>query len=220
VLFDAAETLFTTRGTVGEIYASIARQYGSTADPDLIQAAFIRHFKGAGPVSVGDEKPFWKDVVYRVFDEVGMVENFDAFFDKVYERFHGSQGWMLFPETFDVLKELKNRGLKLGIISNFDSRIYSVLEGLGIRDYFDAVTISSEAGYAKPSREIFNQAVRSLDVPTSSVLLVGDSIYDDVIPAIEAGLAAVLIDRKNRHGSQTRLRRIASLEAVLSEVTS
>lgn len=220
VLFDAAETLFTTRGSVGEIYAGIARQYGSKADPDLIQAAFIRHFRGAGPVSVGDEKQFWKDVVYRVFDEVGMVENFDAFFDQVYERFQGLQGWMLFPETFDVLKGLRTLGLKLGIISNFDSRIYPVLDSLGIREYFDSVTISSEAGYAKPSREIFDQAVRSLNVPASTILLVGDSIYDDVIPAIHAGLSAVLLDRRDRHASQARLRRIASLEDVISEVTS
>src|SRR5262245_23458173 len=52
VLFDAAETLFSTRGSVGEIYAGVARQFGSQAEPDGIQAAFARHFRGAGPLSV------------------------------------------------------------------------------------------------------------------------------------------------------------------------
>ena len=46
VLFDAAETLFTTRGSVGEIYGSIARKYGSQASSDTIQDAFRRHFRG------------------------------------------------------------------------------------------------------------------------------------------------------------------------------
>src|SRR5262245_26807156 len=136
VLFDAAETLFTTRGSVGEIYASIARRYGSQADARDIQTAFVRHFRGAGPVSVQDEKHWWKEIVFRVFSDVGMVDNFDDFFEHLYNNFRDSQGWMLFPETMDVLKELKKLGLKLGIISNFDTRLYSVLDALGIRHLF------------------------------------------------------------------------------------
>ena len=56
VLFDAAETLFTTRGSVGEIYGSLAQQYGSKAPTDAIQAAFARQFRGAGPLSQQDQK--------------------------------------------------------------------------------------------------------------------------------------------------------------------
>ncbi len=219
VLFDAAETLFTTRGSVGEIYASIARQYGSKADPKLIQAAFVRNFQGTGPVSVQDQKRWWKEIVYRVFSEVGMVENFDEFFDRVYDKFRDSQGWMLFPETLDVLKALKQLRLKLGIVSNFDTRIYSVIESLGIREFFDAVTLSSETGYSKPDPEIFEVAVRALDVTPAVVLLVGDSLHDDIEPALQAGLSAILIDRKNRYAANTRVRRILSLKEVIPEVT-
>jgi putative hydrolase of the HAD superfamily len=219
VLFDAAETLFTTRGSVGEIYAAIARQYGSTAAPDLIQAAFRRHFRGSGPLSIQDEKMFWKDVVYRVFNEVGMVKDFDAFFDLVYEKFRGAQGWMLFPETLDTLKQLKSLELKLGIISNFDSRIYPVLESLDIRDFFDAVIISSEVGYAKPSRQIFAAAVQALAVPAEEILMVGDSLDDDVDAAARCGLKAILVDRRNRH-AVAPFRRISLLTEVVHEVTS
>src|SRR5229473_5301738 len=102
VLFDAAETLFTTRGSVGEIYGSVARKYGSQTPPDVIQAAFARQFRGAGPLSVQDQKLWWKDIVRRVFTEVGMLKNFDQFFDEVYDKFRDSQGWVLFPETIDV----------------------------------------------------------------------------------------------------------------------
>jgi putative hydrolase of the HAD superfamily len=219
VLFDAAETLFTTRGSVGEIYAAFGRQYGSRADADDIQAAFVRHFRGAGPVSVQDEKRWWKDIVYGVFSDVGMVRNFDEFFDRVYDNFRDAQGWMLFPETLDTLKQLKSLGLKLGVISNFDTRIFSVLDALGIRDFFDAITVSSEVGYSKPDRGIFDAAVRALGVPASAVLLVGDSPHDDVEAAIGAGLSAVLIDRNNRHPAKTHLRRITSLTEVIHEVS-
>src|SRR3954462_8642182 len=99
VLFDAAETLFTTRGSIGELYGGVARQCGSTADDASIQAAFLRQFQHSGPISTDTEKEWWRQVVHRVFSEVGMIENFDQFFEKVYDQFRDSRGWRLFPET-------------------------------------------------------------------------------------------------------------------------
>src|SRR6476646_4504696 len=175
VLFDAAETLFTTRGSVGEIYAGVARKYGSQASSEDIQAAFLNNFRGAGPLTASDQKGWWKDLVYRVFSQVGMFENFDRFFDEVYDRFRDSQGWVLFPESLAVLEQLKQWRLKLGIISNFDSRIYSVLDSLGIRQFFDAVVLSSETGYCKPDAEIFAAGSSAIGVDPSEALFVGDS---------------------------------------------
>jgi len=215
ILFDAAETLFTTKGSVGEIYGSIARQYGSNASTDAIQAAFARQFRGAGPISTQDQKQWWKDVVYRVFSEVGMVHNFDQFFDQVYDRFRDSGGWVLYPETTEVLAELKERGFKLGVISNFDDRAYSVMRSLNILRFFDSVTLSSETGYCKPDREIFEAAVRALGVDAAKILLVGDSLQDDVEAAMRAGLSAVLIDRRDRHETIKHVQRISSLQDVL-----
>src|SRR5262245_43486001 len=60
VLFDAAETLFTTRGSVGEIYGEVARQFGSTTPSSEIQAAFVRQFRHSGPLAREDEKEWWK----------------------------------------------------------------------------------------------------------------------------------------------------------------
>ena len=216
ILFDAAETLFTTKGSVGEIYGSIARQYGSNAHTDDIQAAFARQFRGAGPLSTHDQKRWWKDVVHRVFSEVGMVNNFDQFFDQVYDRFRDSGGWVLYPETTEVLAELKQRGLKLGVISNFDDRAYSVMRSLNILQFFDSVTLSSETGYCKPDREIFDAAVRALGVVAAEILLVGDSLHDDVEAGMRAGLSAALIDRRNRHEEVKHIPRISSLKDVLS----
>src|SRR5215471_5235971 len=218
VLFDAAETLFTTRGSVGEIYGSIARQYGSTASDETIQAAFARQFRGAGPLSVEDQKRWWKNVVHGVFTEVGMVDDFDKFFERLYDRFRDSEGWVLFPETIEVVTELKNRGLKLGVISNFDNRAYTVMRSLEILHLFDAVTLSSETGHCKPDREIFDAAVRALGIPASEVLLVGDSLQDDVEAGIRAGLAAVLIDRRNRYATVSSVTRISSLRDLMSMI--
>jgi putative hydrolase of the HAD superfamily len=219
VLFDAADTLFTTRGTVGEIYHSVAVQYGTPASAEEIQAAFIRQFRHSGPLTTNDEKEWWKSVVHRVFSDVGMVENFEKFFDEVYDKFRGAQGWHLFPETREVLEDLRARQLKLGVISNFDSRLYSVMDDLDIRGYFDSVTISSETGYAKPQPEIFHVAVRSLDVLPGRILFAGDNLLDDYQAGRNAGLEAFLLDRSGRYAEMKAVHRIQTLLDLLPKLT-
>jgi putative hydrolase of the HAD superfamily len=218
VLFDAAETLFTTRGTVGEIYGEVARNYGNTASPAEIQAAFMRQFRHSGPLTSDNEKLWWKDVVYRVFTDVGMVSDFDRYFDDVYEQFRDSRGWKLFPETLDVLKELQRLQYKLGIISNFDSRIYSVLQSLNISSYFDSITISSQTGFAKPHPEIFKAAIRAAGVPANRILFVGDNLTDDVQAGAAAGMHTILIDRNGQHSGSKSAKSIQNLTDLLNHV--
>lgn len=218
VLFDAAETLFTTRGTVGEIYGEVAQRYGSTSKASDIQSAFIRQFRHSGPLTSDNEKQWWKDVVYRVFNDVGMVYNFDQFFDEVYEHFRDGRGWRLFPETVEVLKELRRLQYKLGVISNFDSRVYSVMESLKILSYFDSITISSETGYAKPHPEIFKAAIRAAGIPGNRILFVGDNLADDVQAGAAAGLHTLLIDRQGRYSGSAGVPTIQNLRQVINEL--
>ena len=215
VLFDAAETLFTTRGSVGEIYAGVARRFGSTAQPTEIQEAFRRNFPHSGPLHPNDEKQWWKTVVRNVFDEVGMLRDFDQFFDEIYDLFRDSRGWMLFPETADVLDACRHHGMKLGLISNFDSRLYSVLKDLRIDSFFSSITICSETGYAKPQPEIFHAAIASLRTTPDRILFAGDSLVDDYTAGQSVGLDAVLVDRSGRYPAMRSIKRIASLTDLL-----
>jgi putative hydrolase of the HAD superfamily len=144
-----------------------------------------------------------------------MVEDFDRFFDEVYDLFRDSRGWMLFPETRQVLEELRRHQLKLGVISNFDSRLYSVLKDLGIDSLFDAVTICSEVGFAKPQPQIFHAALRALGVASERTLYTGDSLVDDFQAGENAGLTAYLLDRGARYAGMRSVRRITSLKELL-----
>jgi len=218
VLFDAAETLFTTRGTIGEIYSEVARKYGSTALPTEIQAAFLRQFQHSGPLTTDNEKQWWSEIVFRVFDDVGMVSNFERFFEEVYEEFRDARGWRLFPETLDVLQELRRLEFKLGVISNFDSRIYTVMRSLKILSFFDSITISSETGFAKPHPEIFQAAIRKTDVPAARILFVGDNLADDVQAGAKAGLHTILIDRNGRHTGSVSVETVQNLRELLNQV--
>jgi putative hydrolase of the HAD superfamily len=210
IFFDAAETLFHVNGTVAEIYLRYAVEFGYQQKKDSvlsISQAFRRAFHDAPPpvFAVSDptqikhsERLWWFDVVHNVFYRVGMFERFDEFFDRVFDVFADPASWKLFPDTLPALTDLRGHGLELGIISNFDSRLFSVLRGLGIAEIFDTVTISSLARAAKPSPKIFELALEKHAVDPGEAMHVGDSMRDDVEGATEAGLRAVLLAREEK----------------------
>ena len=128
-----------------------------------------------------------------------MFEGFDEYFDEVFHAFEGPTYWNLYPETLSVLKRLKEAGAELGVISNFDSRLFTVLRGLGLSDLFDTVTISTLSHVAKPSSRIFQLALEKHAVDPDEAIHVGDSVRDDLEGARRAGVHAALIDRKGEH---------------------
>jgi len=213
VFFDAADTLFQVHGSVAEMYLHHAVQFGFRQKPDSvteIAQAFRRAFQEAPPPVFAVTEPtlikqserlWWFDIVHNVFYRVGMFQRFDEFFDQVFHAFEDHRSWRLFPETTAILAQLKARDLELGIISNFDSRLFTVMRGLGIADNFDTVTISSLAQAAKPSPKIFHLALEKHAVDAEEALHVGDSLREDVEGAKKAGLHAVLL---NRNAAQQR----------------
>lgn len=225
IFFDAAETLFKTRGSVGDIYLKIAKKYGSEAAKETIDNAFFNAFKKQPPPlfpqevppdeRVAIEKGWWYDVVKGVFTEVGMFPSFEDYFQEVYTVFKGSQGWELFPETIEVLTEIRKKGYQTGMITNFDTRVYEVNRALGIDDLIDSMTLSSEAGAPKPDPRIFKKALESHRVKPEEALHVGDSLSDDVRGALKTGLQAVLIDRHGLFKAEKDYVRIESLVELL-----
>lgn len=207
VFFDAADTLFHVHGSVGEIYLRHAIEFGFSRKPDSLSAikqAFSRAFREAPPPVFATADPvrlkqserlWWFDIVHNVFYRVGMFERFDEFFDHVFRVFEDHGSWRLFPETVSTLTRLKAQGLELGIISNFDSRLFSVLRGLGIAETFDTVTISSLAQAAKPAPQIFHSALEKHAVDPEEALHIGDSLREDVEGGRKAGLHVALVNR-------------------------
>ena len=93
------------------------------------------------------------------------------------------------PEVPRVLEAIRAMGLKIGLISNVCSRgqVPTNLEAYGIRHYFDPVVLSSEYGRRKPDPAIFHHAASLANVPTSSVVYVGDRAARDISGARRAG---------------------------------
>jgi putative hydrolase of the HAD superfamily len=227
IFFDAVGTLFDVKGSVGEVYLNYAKKYGVPATEETqraLNAAFKQTIKEVPlPVFSVDrpeklkqcERLWWFDVVHAVFYRVGMFEGFDEFFDEVYEAFGQSTHWEVFPETREVLTQLKKQGFELGIISNFDTRFFDISRALELHVFFDSVTISSLAGAAKPDTKIFLYALDHHMLLPQEALHVGDHPIEDFEGALRAGLHAVLIDRAiNKRPENHRMTSLAQLKAL------
>ncbi len=115
---------------------------------------------------------------------------------------------------------MRRDGYQLGVVSNFDYRLYHILEGLGLSEAFDSITISSEAGWAKPDPRIFEVALTRHGVTAGEALHVGDVPQLDAAGAQAAGIAAVLIDPEAAAARVTngRVVTIKSLRGVIDAI--
>ncbi len=147
------------------------------------------------------EKEFWKEVVRLIFDRTGALVQFregqfDRYFDHLFEYFATAAGWTIYPDVVPVLGELKRRGFILGLITNFDRRVFKLIEALDLSRFIDSITIPALAGAAKPEAAIFEYALARHGLQASEAVQVGDSLRDDVEGARAAGLRGVLIEDK------------------------
>ena len=152
----------------------------------------------------------------RQFSRFEPIHDYDAFFDELYDTFASPESWELFPEVTEVLSSLKNRGYKLGVISNWDSRLPGILQGQHIDEYFTDIVISSQVGFEKPDSRIFQLAVDRMSIPAHKAVHVGDDPLLDYRGAFEAGLYPCLVDRKNIHNGDIRtIKNLRELLAII-----
>jgi len=99
---------------------------------------------------------------------------------------------VLMDGTLDVLDRLKRKNVKLGLITNGSPHAqHSKIDKAQIRDYFDAVIVSGEAGFHKPDKRIFELALSRLDAKAEHSWYVGDHPRNDIFGATSAGLNAI-----------------------------
>lgn len=206
VCLDAAGTLFHLRGSLGAIYAEHAEAHGLLTDdslPERLERRFHQRFAEMPPPAyrTGDrvhndrvDRDWWRKLVEGVFEGLGAMD-FESFFDDVYALFADATAWKVYPEVPATLTALRQAGLKLVVVSNFDARLFPVCEGLGLRSAVDGVLIAAEAGAAKPDAAIFHAALRRFGTHPDRAVHVGDSWREDVLAAAAAGLHAVHLQR-------------------------
>jgi putative hydrolase of the HAD superfamily len=216
IFLDAVGTLFGVQGSVGEQYAEVASRFGVTLAAEAVNQAFFTSFKAAGsPAFPGfdfrkgpalqnraelraKEYTWWFNIAVQTFEQVDALHqfsDFEAFFAALFDHFATIAPWELYPDVPIALKRWQRSGISLGVVSNFDSRIYSVLQGLELLDYFASVTISTEAGIAKPNSQIFEVALHKHGCLPQTAWHIGDSFAEDYQAACQVGLRGIWLRR-------------------------
>jgi putative hydrolase of the HAD superfamily len=223
ITFDAAGTLLRPHPSVGAVYREVALRHGRDYAAADLDRAFPLAFSRASKTrtrssSEKAEREFWTEVIVATISRVGpMPADAPRFCAELWETFARGSRWHVFPDVERVLKTLRSRGYTLGVLSNWDGRLHSVLAETGLRPFFNAVVISSEAGAEKPDEKIFRAAESSLCVLPDQCLHVGDSRKHDVDGARRSGWRALRV----RHDDHACLDdEIPDLPALLDHLPS
>ena len=111
-------------------------------------------------------------------------------------------GWSTVdPEAGAVLRTLRERGYRLGLLSNtwWAADWHNAdLAAHGLASLLDVIVYTSDLPHSKPHRTVFAEVARRLDVETDECVMIGDRMVDDVSGALEAGMRAVW--RRNQSG--------------------
>ena len=154
----------------------------------------------------------WVGMYSLLCRKLGIEEEAETLALRVYEEFGYPSRWRAFDDVMPAFKRLRDeRGLKLGVISNWDRRLATVLAGLGLSNMLDVVVSSAVVGLHKPDPRIFEYACDQIGVDARECVHVGNHHYADMLGARSVGMTPVLIDRA---GVETRVPAVRTLSEI------
>jgi putative hydrolase of the HAD superfamily len=194
ITFDVGGTLIQPWPSVGHIYAEVAARHGLPGiSAETLNRQFAAAWKNLREFNYSSSE--WHSLVNQTFLGLTQVPVSGSFFSDLYDRFAQADAWRIFDDVLPALQFLKSRGLKLGIISNWDERLRPILRQLNLDHFFQTIVVSCEVGQCKPSAAIFRRAAQKLELQPSEILHIGDSPGLDVAGASAAGLQSLLLSR-------------------------
>ncbi len=206
VFFDLYHTLLGYDPPREELQAGALKEFGIEVNPEALRRPLVVAdeyiYREHSRQSLGKRSNEERMVVWAQYERILLRE---AGIEADGRLISGLLGKMnqfelkqvLFDDVLPALTGLKNRGLILGLISNVDQDITALLDKLGLTAWLQVVVTSLDAGFNKPSPEIFQEAVKRAGVQPDEAIYVGDQYEIDVIGANKAGMKGILIDRGN-----------------------
>ncbi len=221
VLFDAGGVL------VDLDYAYVRRLIGRLQDPPEVAALsrseararleIEKRVKEGGRVGEA-----WRDYFHSILGENGVpAEAQSGIIDTLWEAHqrHGLWG-VAIPGSVDVVKELRSKGYRVGVVSNAEGRVERDLGNAGYEGLFETVVDSHLVGVEKPDKRIFEIALERMDgTRPETTVFIGDVPSVDVAGARNAGLAPILLDRHDLYADvqAPRLASTKDLPLLLDE---
>jgi len=194
ITFDAGGTLIEPWPSVGHIYAEVAARFGlSGITAEALNERFAANWQRLKNFNY--TRAEWSKLVDETFAGLVQKAPSQTFFSELYSHFGRAQSWRIFDDVPATLEALASHQLRLAVISNWDERLGPLLSELGLDKYFEAIIISCDVGFCKPSPVIFEQAAGKLGLPHGRILHVGDSVVTDIEGAKKAGFQTLELRR-------------------------
>jgi putative hydrolase of the HAD superfamily len=218
VTFDVGGTLIEPWPSVGHVYAEVAARHGlKMFSAEQLNGRFKQAWRSRK--TFGYSRSDWQELVNEVFDRTPDLAT-GNFFAELYEEFAEPEVWHLFEDVVPALEALASREIKLAVISNWDERLRGLLRALKLDRYFEAIAISCEVGFPKPSPVLFHHAAEKLGLPPGSILHIGDSLELDIEGARTAGFHALQIHRRPAPAAAGGMLSLAELPAKMEKLQS
>jgi putative hydrolase of the HAD superfamily len=199
VVFDVDFTLARPGPDLGpDGYRQLGLRYGLELDPARYAQARIDAFAEVKrhPELDHDEE-IWVLFTERIIVGMGGRGRTYEAACEMERRWSQSVHFELYDDALPVLELLRERGLKIGMLSNSSRDLVEFVSHHGL--YADAVLTSRLHGKTKPHGSIFAAMLERLEIDPAEAVMVGDTIEDDVEGALAAGMSAVLLDREGRY---------------------
>jgi len=225
VFLDVGTTLVDPHPSFHDVVARICRAHGhgisardvEDAEPRVWAELRAREQRGERyGLTRAEAARFWHDVYHLFLRELGVDEPGEVP-RRIAEEFLKLETWTLYPDVLPTLHELRRRGYRLGVVSNWEDWLEELLVSLEVAHVFDLAVISGVELVAKPDRRIYERALERAGAQARQTVHVGDSLENDVHPATSVGIAAVLLDRRDRLAGrhEPRITRLTQLPDLL-----
>ena len=208
VFLDAGYTLFSANPSPAKFYHQVCARHKVELTVDhMIEAMREVWIEQVVPemndlnasffCSDDEDRQWWWTYDSEVFSRLHIpADRHQEIFEEIYRFFGDPTAWELYPDTRQSLEKLKQSDFSLGIVSNWNSSLKRIVEGLELTHYFDFILSSAEAGWKKPSPKIFEMALQLAATEPARVVHVGDTYQADVLGARNAGIRGIMLDRR------------------------
>ncbi|HEV7653361.1 MAG TPA: HAD-IA family hydrolase [Mycobacteriales bacterium] len=197
VLFDAGDTMIRLSGNGETLLHEAAARLGTSLDPDRVRQVWRRvldRSSTAEELAKGRDlsSARHREVWTALYTEAGCETLTPGLSDALYASTISADSWEAFPDTVPTLRAVRERGLRIGVVSDTGFDLRPAMGQLGISPYLDTVVMSFEHGVCKPDPRVFRTACDQLGVDPARCLMVGDNPLTDS-GAVGAGLYAFLL---------------------------
>jgi HAD superfamily hydrolase (TIGR01509 family) len=205
VLFDAGDTLIRLAGSGEKLLHRAAASLGAgQLDRDEVAHVWRRVLDRS---STAEELGKGRDLSSTRHHEVwtalyttaGCERLAPGLSEELYALTISADSWEAFPDTLPTLRAVRDRGLRVGVLSDTGFDLRPAMDQLGLSPFLDTVVMSFEHGVCKPSVKAFLTACDQLQVPPERTLMVGDNPLTDS-GAVAAGMYVFLLPRPTKTG--------------------